>query len=296
MTRPAPVAAAGLAVLLASSSAGLETPPGPPRLSPPAQVAQVVGVSTVQVTYDRPAVAGRVIWGEAVPWKEVWRPGADEPATISLGDDVEVAGEPLAAGSYLLFTIPDPEEWVLIFQSETEGGGTSVYDPEREALRIRVRPRRAPFQERLLIYFPSVGADSVTVAIAWEEVLVPFEVSVDLERTVLERARAFVAAASPQDGPRVWEWANYLYRNDLGTEDALGWAAALAASSPMYWTHALHARLLARSGRTAEAAAAAERALAHVEGESEQGGEIGEDARLLASEAEAWRGVEPPAR
>ncbi len=285
MRRLAALATAAAATLATAASAAV--PAGPPRVSPLSTVSQVVGVSEIEVAYSRPAVRERTIWGELVPWGEVWRTGANEATTIRFSDDVRIDGRELAAGTYGLFTIPAEDEWTVIFNREADQWGAFQYDPAKDALRIRVRPRPAEHQERFQISFPEVGADTAVVELRWAEVSVPFTAQFAVDDVAVERAREFVASATPADGRMVWNWTNYCYQNGLNLEEALGWAASLAQAAPIYWTHALHARLLARLGRPAEAIAAGERALERAAEEKDQPGVEG-DSKSLADELAAW--------
>ncbi|MCI0453179.1 MAG: DUF2911 domain-containing protein, partial [Candidatus Latescibacteria bacterium] len=98
----------------ASSAADLELP----RPSQKAQVMQTVGLTDVTITYSRPGVKGRVIWGGLVPYDKVWRTGANEATAITFSTDVKVNGQPLAAGTYSFHTIPTRGDWTLIFNKK----------------------------------------------------------------------------------------------------------------------------------------------------------------------------------
>lgn len=272
-------------------------PPAPaqdlPRLSPAATVAQTLGVTRIEIRYGRPAVRDRVIWGELVPWNQVWRTGANEATTIEISHAVKIDGRELAGGRYGLFTIPDETEWTVIFNRVADQWGAFDYSPSEDALRIPVKPRAAAFQERFEISFPEVGTDTLVVSLHWAEVEIPFTVQVDLEATVVADARAFVAAAGPDDGQTVWNWANYLYQQGWNLEEAREWASTLSAQAPMYWTHALEARLLAKTGRTPAARKAARVALERAKAEAEQAG-VTADAEALAKELAGWPDEEEP--
>lgn len=97
------------------------------------------GVETV-VTYGRPKVKGRTLWGELVPFDKVWRTGANEATTITFADDVTVESEPLPAGTYGLFTIPGEDTWTVIFNEQAEQWGAGNYDEAKDALRVEVEP------------------------------------------------------------------------------------------------------------------------------------------------------------
>ncbi len=273
--------------LLVPSLLAADVPAGPPRVSPMATVSQVVGVSEVSIVYSRPGVRERVIWDELVPLSEVWRTGANEATTFTTTDDAKIDGEPLAAGSYGLFTIPGDSEWTVIFNKVAEQWGAFNYDAAQDALRIQVKPRAAEFKERFEIGFSDVGADSTTVSMRWEKLEIPFDVQFDVQRAAVARARAFVANAAPQDGRMIWSWANYCYQNNVNTGEALQWATNLAEDDPMYWTHALAARLKAVNGDKAGAVASAKLALERVAAEGDQPG-VTPDSETLKGEILGW--------
>ncbi len=279
------------ATLLLPVAAAAEVPVGPPRVSPMAVVSQVVGVSEVTIVYSRPGVRDRTIWGELVPLGEVWRTGANEATTFTITDDAKIDGQALAAGSYGLFTIPGEAEWTVVFNKVADQWGAFSYDAAQDALRIQVRPRDAPFKERFEIGFSEVGADSTTVSLRWEKIEIPFDVQFDVQQAAIDRAREFVANAAPEDGRMVWNWANYCYQNDVNTEEALGWATNLAQAAPMYWTHALAARLKAATGDRAGAVASATAALERAVAEAEQPGVAG-DSQTLKGELEGWQAAD----
>ncbi len=277
-----------LALLVPAISVA-EIPAGPPRVSPMARISQVVGVSEVEIVYSRPGVRDRKIWGELVPLDEVWRTGANEATTFTVSDDVKINGEPLAAGSYGLFTIPGETEWTVIFNKVADQWGAFRYDAAEDALRIQVKPRSAPFKERFQIAFSDVGADSTTVSLRWAEVEIPFDVQFDVDQAAIDRAREFVANAQPEDGRMVWNWANHFYQNDFNTEEALEWASGLAQAAPMYWTHALTARLKAKAGDKAGAMESARLAIERAATEGDQPG-VTNDLETLKGELASWEG------
>ena len=95
-----------------------------PRPSQKAELEQTIGLTDVKITYSRPGVKGRVIWGELVPWDKVWRTGANEATTFMVSQDVKVNGQALPAGTYSLHTIPTASEWTL---RETFSSLTGAY-------------------------------------------------------------------------------------------------------------------------------------------------------------------------
>ncbi|HZS12158.1 MAG TPA: DUF2911 domain-containing protein, partial [Nitrospirales bacterium] len=86
-----------------------------PRVSPKSSLMQTVGLTDVTITYSRPGVKGRQIWGALVPWDKVWRTGANEATTFTVSDDVTINGQRLPKGTYSLHTIPGKDQWTIIF-------------------------------------------------------------------------------------------------------------------------------------------------------------------------------------
>src|SRR5215472_6099898 len=106
-----------------------------PRPSQRAVVSQRIGLTDVTITYHRPLVGGRKIWGDLVPEGKVWRAGANENTTIEFTDAVMVEGQALAKGVYGLHMIPEPESWTVIFSKNSTSWGSFTYDQAEDALR-----------------------------------------------------------------------------------------------------------------------------------------------------------------
>lgn len=109
-----------------------------PQPSPKASVMQVVGVTEVAVTYCSPAVKGRVVWGDLVPFDEVWRTGANSATEISFSTAVQIAGNTVKAGKYALFTIPGRDNWTIILNSNEGQWGSTNYKKELDVVRFAV--------------------------------------------------------------------------------------------------------------------------------------------------------------
>src|SRR5436853_284442 len=118
----------GLGVLAGNAGAQFKNGSQPtelniPRVSQRGTVSQRIGLTDITITYHRPAVGGREIWGKTVPYGKVWRAGANENTTITVSSDVSVEGKPLAAGTYGLHTIPDKDQWTVIFSKNSTSWG-----------------------------------------------------------------------------------------------------------------------------------------------------------------------------
>src|SRR6476620_4360384 len=211
-----------------------------PRPSQKASVMQIIGVTDVTITYSRPGVKGRKIWGDPlpeqantkgeatlddqnvrpkdapiVPWGHAWRTGANEATQFVVTDDVLINGQKLAAGSYSLHTIPTKDEWTIVFNGTANQWGSFSYDPAKDTLRVKAKPQWLNDSEELLTYsFDPVTDDSAQVNIRWEKISVPFTVKVpDVNAVTFLKLKAAVDGAKPDDWRTPYQAAVYALNN-----------------------------------------------------------------------------------
>lgn len=225
-----------------------------PAPSPKSSVMQRVGITDVTITYSRPGVKGRTIWGELVPYDKVWRTGANAATIIEISRDVKVNGNELKAGTYSIHTIPTKGEWTIIFNSVASGGYS--YDEKNDVLRISVEPKTHEFHERMTFAFPAVDDDSATVALVWEKLMVPFEIEVDTSAHVMASAKAQFDNWAP-----LYQAANYAFGAGM-KEDAMRWIDRSISLRETYWNTSAKARMLADAGKKKDAIVMAKKAIA----------------------------------
>ncbi|HLT45669.1 MAG TPA: DUF2911 domain-containing protein [Rubricoccaceae bacterium] len=150
-----------------------------PRQSPNAVVGQTIGTTDVLLTYGRPSVRGRVIFGDLVPYGEVWRTGANEATSFSVSKDVTIEGQPLPAGTYALVTIPTEERWTIVFNRAADQWGAFEYDESQDALRVEVVPEAGPATEMMTFVFENVTDTSGDLVLYWDEVRVPVTIGAE---------------------------------------------------------------------------------------------------------------------
>jgi len=147
------------------------------RTSPNASVSQTIGTTVVELTYGRPSVNERQIFGSLVPLGQVWRTGANEATSITFSDNVLLEGNPVEAGTYSLYTEPGEDEWTIIINDNINWG--TRYDESADVLRFSVTPVKASFVEQMMIYFEDVTSSTANLVIHWDVVKVPIEIQVD---------------------------------------------------------------------------------------------------------------------
>ena len=139
------------------------------RVSPKAEVMQVVGLTKITISYSRPGVKGRKIWGGLVPYGKVWRGGADEATKITFSTDVKIEGKKLSAGAYSFFVIPAKKEWIVIFNKVADQWGAFEYNEAEDAIRLKMKPKTAEFEEWLKYEITKTGDFTANINLIWEK-------------------------------------------------------------------------------------------------------------------------------
>jgi len=232
-----------------------------PQLSPAASVRQVVGTAEISVDYHRPAVRGRVIWGDLVPYDTVWRTGANEATVVAFDSPVSIAGTEVPAGRYGLFTIPGKERWTFVLNSIDKQWGAYAYDASKDVLRTDVKPRAVPHREYMAIEVEPIGPGSAELRVTWEKLQVVLTIEIDVHGIVKRRIQEALAQARPDDAQLYMQAARYYYDNNLDLVQALEWANTSVAAQQSSWNLELLARLLHATGDTAEAIPPLEKAI-----------------------------------
>ncbi|MGZ3776704.1 MAG: DUF2911 domain-containing protein [Mucilaginibacter sp.] len=202
-----------------------------------ASVSEGIGVTQVNIIYNRPHVKGREghIWGELIPAGFVyqgfgpsraapWRAGSNENTTIEFSTDVKIEGQTLAAGKYGFFIAYDPNECTLIFSKNSTSWGAFFYKADEDVLRVKVKPVPADKSVEWLKYeFTDETPSSATVALQWEKLVIPFKVEVDVPATVIASFRRELRS----EKGFAWEpWdqaAQYCAQNKTNLDEALMW-------------------------------------------------------------------------
>ena len=232
-----------------------------PRVSQRGTVSQRIGLTDITVTYSRPAVGGREIWGKIVPYGKVWRSGANENTTITFSDDVSVEGKALAAGTYGLHTIPDKDQWTIIFSKNSTSWGSFSYDEKEDALRVNVKPRAAEPTELVTYTFEEVKPDSAAATLRWEKLAVPFHISMDVKAVVLRSVKNELRNVGGFTWAGYDEAANWCLDNNYNLEEALKWEETSIQNEDRFDNWETKSRILEAMGRKDEAGKALSTAL-----------------------------------
>lgn len=231
-----------------------------PRPSQRAVAIERIGLTDITVTYHRPLVGGRKVWGAIVPYGQVWRAGANENTTIEFTDPVTVEGQPLAKGIYGLHMIPTAEAWTVIFSKAATSWGSFSYDQKEDALRVTVKPQASELHEALAYDFDDVNPDSALVTLRWEKLAVPFRVAVGKE-TAFENIRQQLRNSAQYSWMGWDDAAGYCVSAKTNLDEGLRWADRSIQMEERFENLMTKAGLLLALNRGPEAATARSRAL-----------------------------------
>ena len=218
-----------------------------PAASPAATVSQAVGLAKVTVDYSRPALKGRVMFGDQVPYGKVWRTGADRSTKVTVSEPIIVNGTSLPAGSYGLFTIPGQTEWTVIFSKDAMGSGAFNYKAENDVMRFSVKPEKITPTEYFTIEFADFTPTSANLTLRWENVQIKVPLKQEPDAQIIAQLNEELAKSEVKPGT-YYLAANYYFDTKRDLKQARIWADKLLETSKEYWTYYLRAKIAARQG------------------------------------------------
>ncbi len=239
-----------------SQDSSFEIPPTNSRST----VNQKLASTTIEVAYNRPSVKDRKIFGDLVPYDQVWRTGSDASTKISFSTEVSINGKGVSPGTYELFTIPGRKEWVIILQESKSQWGSYSYKEANDILRITVSPVSLNRKvETFMIGFENVTSNKLELVLSWENTMVSIPIEVNLEKTVIPQLEERLAGEGKKSYFRA---AMFYFENDLGIDRAAELMAKALEQTPdhlgMLYRQAL---ILEKKGDKKQAIEAAEKSM-----------------------------------
>jgi hypothetical protein len=248
--------AAASFILFSADAQTLRTP----APSPTQTLKQDFGVSSIELSYSRPGVKGRKVFGDLVPFGKVWRTGANNATTLTFGDDVTIGGVNIKAGKYGLLTIPDKDNWTIIISNQTDVTSPAAYKESEDVVRVNVKPMTMKDKmETFTMQFDDVKPSTCDLNLMWENTAVSLPISTDVEGSVMKQ----IDQLMNKDNRPYFNAAMYYMDNGKDLNQALAWFDKAVEQSPTaYWVQHQRANCLAKLGKKEEARAAAEKSMA----------------------------------
>lgn len=228
-----------------------------PAPSPTTTIKQDFGLSSIELSYSRPGVKGRKVFGDLVPYGKVWRTGANGATTLSFGDEVTIGGTAIPAGKYGLLTIPGEKEWTIIITKQTNVTSPAAYKQEEDVVRVKANPTILPFSiETFTIGIDDMTSNSCVVGILWDNVYVALPVTTNIDKKVM----AQIDEAMKSENPPYFQAAAYYLDNGKDLKTALDWFTKAEAQNPeAFWVVHQKAKCLGKLGKKKDAIAAAQK-------------------------------------
>jgi hypothetical protein len=201
-----------------------------PGASTTQTIIQDFGLGKITVTYSRPNVKGRKIFGGLQPYGEVWRTGANWATTITFTENVVIEGNKVPAGQYSLFTIPGESEWTIILNKTVKQWGAYSYKQADDLLRFKVKPMTMSWPiETLTMQFGNAGIQSTELDIMWDKTVVPIKFASDDDAQVMLNIDTLMAKDPKQNA---FGAIQYYYENNKDMKKALAWALDAEKGDP----------------------------------------------------------------
>jgi hypothetical protein len=230
-----------------------------PAPSPTQTLKQDFALSSVELSYSRPSVKERKVFGDLVPYGKVWRTGANQATTVTFGEEVTFGDKKVPAGKYGLLTIPDAGEWTIILSKQLDVTSPSAYKQDQDVARIRVKPDELPFGiESFMMVFDNIKPSSMDLVIWWERTAVSIPIKSDVETKVM----AQIDNLMNKDNRPYFNAAMYYLNNGKDLNKAITWFDKAIEQDPKaFWVYHQKANALSKLGKKQEAIASANKSI-----------------------------------
>jgi Protein of unknown function (DUF2911)/Tetratricopeptide repeat len=248
-----------LAIIMAIFSATKAQPLKTPAPSTTQTIKQEFGLGSVELSYSRPGMKGRKVFGDLVPFGKVWRTGANQATTITFSDDVTIGGTAVKAGKYGLVTVPDKDNWTLIITKQLDITSPSAYKPENDVVKVTAKPMAMKdAMENFTMQFSSIKSNTCELMLMWENTAVSLPISTEVDSKVM----AQIDNVMNKDNKPYFNAAMYYMETGKDLNKALAWFdKGLEQNPKAFWIHHQKANCLAKLGKKAEAIASANKSI-----------------------------------
>ena len=231
-----------------------------PAPSPTAVFKQDFSTSNIEITYSRPAMRGRKIFGDLIPFGQVWRTGANSATKVTFGEDVTLGGKLVKAGSYALYTVPGEREWKIIVNKGIGNWGTSGFDVKDDVAEFMVPTgKSARTVQSFTISVDDLTGTSCNIVLSWENTEVIIPVMADNDKRITD----YLEKSINQPKRPYQQAANYYLETGKDLDKALTYAdKAIEENKEAFWLYWLKARIYQKQGNKKDAVAAAQKSAA----------------------------------
>ncbi len=251
------ILAIGALTLSMAANAQLTTP----QPSPTATLTQKVGLTDVEIVYSRPGAKGRTVFGDIVPYGEMWRTGANASTKLQVSTDVKIGGLDVPKGKYSLFTIPGKDEWTVIVNKDITLSGTDGYDQANDLGRFVVKSTKLnDMVETYTMDFSDFTTSTANLNLTWEKTKISLPIVTPADELVLKQIEKVMEGPSGGD---YYQAARFYLEKEMKMDDALMYINKAIEKRPeAFWYIHVQAKIYAKLGKKKEAIASAEKSMA----------------------------------
>ncbi|HUQ96170.1 MAG TPA: DUF2911 domain-containing protein [Chitinophagaceae bacterium] len=230
-----------------------------PQPSPPQTIKQDFGIGSVELSYSRPGMKGRKIFGDLVPFGNVWRTGANSATTLTFSDSATIGSAKLAPGTYGLLSIPGRDQWTFIISKQTDVTSPAAYKQESDLVRVTAKPTTLPQPvETFTMQFANVKPSSADLQLMWENTAVCLPIATNVEGRIMAQINALMN----EDNRPYFQSAMYYMENGKDLAQAVTWFDKAIAQNPeAFWIYHQKANALAKQGKKEEARQTAQKSI-----------------------------------
>ncbi len=231
-----------------------------PAPSPTQTIKQDFGLAAIEVKYSRPVTKGRKVYGDLVPFGQVWRTGANAATLITFNDAVQIEGKRIDSGTYALYTIPNKGSWVIILNKGVKNWGSDGYTADDDVARITVKAEELKNAvESFTIQFANVKPESADLQIMWENTLVSVPIKTEVKNSI---KASLENALQSSDKKPYWQAMQFYNEWDNNPAKALQYADLAVQENPSaFYIWLYKARLEKATGNKAKAMESSKKSL-----------------------------------
>jgi len=217
-----------------------------PGASTKQTIAQDFGLGKITITYSRPNVKGRKIFGGLQPYGEVWRTGANEATIINFSENVIIEGNKVPAGEYSFFTIPGTDEWTIILNKTVHQWGAYSYKQADDVLRFKVKSKSVnEKRETFTMQFNNTTTQATDLRMVWDRTAVAIHFNTDDDAQVMANIDILMKGHKKP----YFDAIQYYYENNKDMNKELAWVKEAEGTDPKGpWFKLWEARIRLKMG------------------------------------------------
>jgi hypothetical protein len=267
-------------LLVTTMVSNAQSPLKLPALSPNAKITQDFSTSSIEISYSRPSMRGRKIFGDVVAYDKVWRTGANSPTKIKIGEDLEIGGQKVKQGEYVLYTRPGKAEWEVVLSNGSGPIGPEGYSRDFDVAKFNVKPSVMDNNiQTFTIEITDITFTTCKIELTWERTKVAIPVVAHNAAQIEENIEK--AISHPAQIP-YFQAANYYFESGIKTDLANTYVnKALDQDPKAFYIWYLKARIEQKRGNKEEAIAAAKKSMELAKGTPNEREYINNNTKLI---------------